>query len=30
MSDVEDKVNLTAGTWYTLVLNVNVNYARGC
>lgn len=25
MSDVEDKVNLTQGTWYTLVLNVNVN-----
>ncbi|MBR2232960.1 MAG: hypothetical protein IJ891_11465 [Prevotella sp.] len=25
MGDVEDKVNLTAGTWYTLVLNVNVN-----
>ncbi len=25
MSDVENKVNLTAGTWYTLVLNVNVN-----
>lgn len=25
MGDVEDKVNLTQGTWYTLVLNVNVN-----
>ena len=25
MSDVDDKVNLTQGTWYTLVLNVNVN-----
>ena len=25
MGDVDDKVNLTQGTWYTLVLNVNVN-----
>ena len=25
MGNVDDKVNLTAGTWYTLVLNVNVN-----
>ena len=25
MGDVENKVNLTAGTWYTLVLNINVN-----
>lgn len=25
MGNVDDKVNLTQGTWYTLVLNVNVN-----
>jgi hypothetical protein len=25
MGDMEDKVNLTQGTWYTLTLNVNVN-----
>lgn len=25
MGNVDDKVNLTAGTWYTLVLNINVN-----